>query len=132
MNKTITAAGLVLLIALNSVSCAKGKVYTKGDLKMSIVRVEWNKIFAGPYELQGGGLIISLNIYSNDQGTMPNLPLFVRTASGELIKQGTTSSRQKGRKTLVETFFLIQKTDEKLSLIVGAFDPIPISPMDRL
>jgi len=121
---------MVLLMILVIFACRK--VYEKGDLKIALVKVEWNKVFAGPFEVQGGGLVIGLNVYSQKAGEMPELPLFIKRASGELIKQGTTVGRQKGRKWVVETFFLLERTDEKLHLLAGGFDPIPLSPVNKL
>jgi len=130
MKRKVFTFGMGLLMILVFFACRK--VYEKGDLKISLVKVEWNKIFAGPYEVQGGGLVIGLNVYSQKAGEMPKLPLFIKRASGELIKQGTTVGRQKGQKWVVETFFLIERTDEKLLLFAGDFDPIPLSPVNKL
>jgi hypothetical protein len=130
MKKKLFTAGMVLFMILVFFAC--GKIYEKGDLKISLVKVEWNKVFAGPFEVQGGGLVVALNVYSQKAGNMPELPLFVKRASGELIKQGTTVGRQRGQKWVVETFFLLERTDEKLFLIAGDFDPIPLSPVNKL
>jgi hypothetical protein len=130
MKRKAFTVGMVLLMILGFSACRK--VYEKGDLKISLVKVEWNKIFAGPYEVKGGGLVIGLNVYSQKAGEMPKLPLFIKRASGELIKQGTTVGRQKGQKWVVETFFLLERTDEKLLLLAGDFDPIPLSPVNKM
>lgn len=132
MRKRHFLINLAVLLMLSSLSCGKGQVYKKGELEIEIVKTEWNHIYAGPYRVAGGGLVIALNINYLGSGEIPEPKMSVRTASGTSVEQGTTAQRVKGRTASIDTFFLISKTDEPLYLIVGDFDPIPLYPVNKL
>jgi hypothetical protein len=126
MKRSFLFRGLILVSVMACLAC--GKIYKNGDLKIKIVKAKWEQIFMGDMRTPDKYLVIAVNVYWPGSNDRPSLPMSVRDESGESYFQASSRLTYHGRKTRIDTSFMVSETKKQLYLIAAGFDPIPISP----